>query len=122
MLAGRSVGRFGLWLCGLCMASGCQPRETRSIEVHWQLIDGRSCADAGAVRAIVAMAGGEEQSGRCSQLPGGNRITIPDAYGDGVLLARAESAGQAVLYRAELRLPHELPSVVELVLSYSGGR
>ena len=83
---------------------------------------GRSCADAGAVRAIVAMVGGEEQSGRCSLLSDGNRITIPDAYGDGVLRARAESAGQAVLYRAELSLPHELPSVVELTLSYSGGR
>lgn len=119
MRAGKSVGPIWLWLC---VASGCQPRETKSIEVHWQLVDGRSCADAGAVRAVVAMAGGEEQSGRCGLFPGGNRITIADAYGGGVLVARAESAGQAVLYRGELRLPQELPSLVELVLSYSGGR
>ena len=122
MQAGKSFGRLGLWLSGLVFACACQPQEKKSIVVHWQLIDGRSCADAGAVRAVIALAGGAEHSGRCSLLPDGNRIMLPDAYAQAPLSARAESAEQAVLYRAELTLPESLPDLVELVLYYSGGR
>ena len=122
MRACKTFGRSWIGLGALVLASACQPRETKSIEVHWQLIDGRSCADAGAVRAVVAIAGGEEHTGRCSLLPDGNRITLPDAYGEAKLVLRAESAGQAVLYRAEQTLPLELPDLVEAFLYFSGGR
>lgn len=108
-------------LACVLVASACQP-PTKTITVHWSLADGRSCVDAGAVRAVVSLPGAAAQSGRCSQLPDGNRITVPDAYPQALLSARAESAGLAALYRAEQTLPAELPDVVELILFYSGGR
>lgn len=112
------------WLvaCVLAVSSACQPKDSKTITVHWSLADGRSCVDAGAVRAVVSLPGAAEQSDRCSQLPDGNRITVPDAYPDAVLTARAESAGLAALYRAEQTLPSELPDEIELVLFFSGGR
>jgi hypothetical protein len=108
-------------LAGLLCAPACQPGEPKSMEVLWRLIDGRSCADAGVVRAVVNVGNGEEHGGRCSVFPGGNRITVPDAYPEAVLTARAESATQAALYRIALTLPKTLPEVLELRLDYSGG-
>jgi len=109
-------------LAGLLGAPACQPGEPKSLEVLWKLVDGRSCADAGVVRTVVIVGSGEEHSGRCSVIPGGNRITVPDAYAEAVLSARAESASQAALYRVKLTLPKTLPEVLELGLDYSGGR
>ncbi|MBL8634828.1 MAG: hypothetical protein JNM40_16505 [Myxococcales bacterium] len=103
------------------VASACQP-PTKTISVHWSLADGRSCVDAGVVRVVVSLPGATALSGRCSQLPDGNRITVSDAYPEAVLTARAESAGLAALYRAEQTLPAELPDLVDLILFYSGGR
>lgn len=122
MRASALPAKQAVGLLGLVLFMSCAEPESKPIQVHWQLIDGRLCTDAGAVRAVMRLADGSEYSGRCSLQPGGNRISIPSATAGSVLSARAESASLAVLYRGELTLPQQLPDVIEVVLTYSGGR
>ncbi|HNI60956.1 MAG TPA: hypothetical protein PKW11_13505 [Pseudomonadota bacterium] len=116
------LGKHIACLLGCALLIGCGAPGEKAIQVHWQLIDGRPCTDAGAVATFIRLPDGTEHSGRCSLLPDGNRIDLPSVQGGSTISARAVSASQAVLYRATLTLPPQLPEVVELTLTYSGGR
>ena len=122
MRASALPAKQAVGLLGLVLFMGCAEPESKPIQVHWQLIDGRLCTDAGTVRAVLTTADGTEYSGRCSLLPDGNRIEIPTATAGSQLTARAESASLAVLYRGSILLPDKLPDLLELVLHFSGGR
>lgn len=122
MRVDASLWKRAAAMLGASLTMGCSSPDMKTIQVHWQLVDGRSCADAGAVRVVIQLEDGSEFTGRCSLLPDGNRIDIPSVTANSKITARAESAGLAVLYRSSLTLPSMLPDVVEVVLSYSGGR
>lgn len=100
---------------------GCESADEQSLEVLWELVDGRSCVEAGAVRAVASVVDFGEHAGRCSAVPSNNRISIPTVRGGTLVRLRAESAESAVLYRGETLLPAKLPSSIAVVLSYSGG-
>lgn len=119
---GFKGGFLRVFCLGLCLlwTAGCDPG-VREVAFFWTLIDGRSCTEAAATRAVIATEGGKEYSGVCSGRAENNYVTVKETKGGTWIHARAETAEGAALYRLDQKLPTDLPERMDLVLSFSGG-
>ena len=77
--------------------------------------------DTSVAQVTVDGDGGITATGICHAKNNDNQLMLKGLRVGMTLHARALSASQAVLYRAELRLADPLPAVIDLPLYYTGG-
>lgn len=104
---GSRAGRFAACVAALSFAA-CDAPAPFSIALSWQLADGRSCAESGAL--TVAASAGQTALGpaggfACADGEDGRAVTADGVPGDASAIdLRAETLSGATLYQGRLAI------------------
>jgi hypothetical protein len=88
------------------------------LTIRWTFVDGRSCADAGALFVVITPADGASQQLVCAD--GLGQPLAAGAVAAGPLVLEAITEDGVALYRGEATMP-AAPATLAVTLRYVGG-